>query len=547
MSETNEGRVLLVDDERLVRFTLSAWLKTSHFEVTAVASPNEAIAALKAGVYDAILTDVMMGTVDGFMLRDAVRGFNARIPVIFLTALVNTPTNQLQARIAADPYSAYVTKSARRDVLLACVRNAVRGYRAEREATELKAAMRADLEIAACVQTALLPPEIVFGPQLFGSALSRPYDVVTGDFHHWFRLSDTAGILVYGDISGHGTPAALAMTAVLSHLRDMAASEGVRTRQVHLICDDLARFVRRNLRGICYLTGTVLYADFDRNVVRYLNAGGTEPLCFARSDGARVELNPGKKGNLPMGLMDDTVYSADDVVEASFPVDALFCLYSDGYSDLSTDPAGEDRLPTDVLQGLVAELIRSASGTTDLASMPFRLNDLLRDMGYVHQRDDMHFLVGGRSMAHALRFLRTVRMESSDGIDRLVEAAAQWAAERKLPDETIAKMELLLNEHLENVRSHGLNDQQRRFAISVVEMRPSEGDLEIRVWDRGASWEGDLSETAPHPDLALDAQNAALADSGRGLAILRKIAHRITYEQFEGLNKFTFLIGTKAG
>lgn len=546
MSEANEGRVLLVDDERLVRFTLSAWLKTSHFEVTAVASPEEAIAALKAGVYDAILTDVMMGAVDGFMLRDAVRGFNARIPVIFLTALVNSPTNQLQSRIAADPYSAYVTKSARRDVLLACVRNAVCGYRAEREAAELKAALRADLEIAAHVQTALLPPEIVFGPQLFGSALSRPYDVVTGDFHHWFRLSDTAGILVYGDISGHGTPAALAMTAVLSHLRDMAASEGVRTRQVHLICDDLARFVRQNLRGICYLTGTILYADFDRNVVRYLNAGGTEPLCFSRSDGARIELNPGKKGNLPMGLMDDTVYSADDVVEASFPVDALFCLYSDGYSDLSTDPAGEDRLPTDVLQGLVAELIRSASGTTDLASMPFRLNDLLRDMGYVHQRDDMHFLIGGRSMVHALRFLRTVRMESSDGIDRLVEAAAQWAAERKLPDETIAKMELLLNEHLENVRRHGLSDQQRRFAISVVEMRPAEGDLEIRVWDRGVSWEGDLSETAPHPDLALDAQNAALAGSGRGLAILRKIARRITYEQFEGLNKFTFLIGAKA-
>ena len=546
MSEANEGRVLLVDDERLVRFTLSAWLKASRFEVTAVASPEEAIAALKAETYDAILTDVMMGAVDGFMLRDAVRGFNARIPVVFLTALVNSPTNQLQARIAADPYSAYVAKSARRDILLTHVRQMVRGYRAEREAAELKTALRTELEVAACVQTALLPPEIVFGPQLFGSALSRPYDIVTGDFHHWFRLSDTAGILVYGDISGHGTPAALAMTAVLSHLRDMAASEGVRTRQVHLICDDLARFVRKNLRGICYLTGTVLFADFGRNVVRYLNAGGIEPLCYSRSDGARIELNPGKKGNLPMGLMDDTVYSVDDVAEASFPDDALFCFHSDGYYDLSTDPAGEDRLPPDVLQGLVAELIRSASGTTDIASLPFRLNDLLRDMGYVHPHDDMNFLVGGRSMVHALRFLRTVRMESTDGIDRLVEAAAQWAAERKLPDEAIAKMELLLNEHLENVRQHGLGDQQRRFAISVVEMRPSEGDLEIRVWDRGASWEGDLSETAPHPDLALDAQNAALAGSGRGLAILRKIARRITYEQFEGLNKFTFLIGVKA-
>ena len=254
MSEANEGRVLLVDDERLVRFTLSAWLKASRFEVTAVASPEEAIAALKAETYDAILTDVMMGAVDGFMFRDAVRGFNARIPVVFLTALVDSPTTQLQTRIAADPYSIYVAKSARRDVLLARVRQMVRGSRAEREVAELKTALRAELEVAAQVQTALLPPEIVFGPQLFGSALSRPYDIVTGDFHHWYHLSDDAGILVYGDISGHGTPAALAMAAVLSHLKDMAASEGVRTRQVHLICYDLARFVRKNLRGICYLT-----------------------------------------------------------------------------------------------------------------------------------------------------------------------------------------------------------------------------------------------------------------------------------------------------
>lgn len=545
MNEANEGRILVVDDERLVRFTLSAWLKASRFAVTAVATPEEAVAALREGAYDAVLSDVMMGAVDGFMFRDAVRGFNARIPIIFLTALVSSPTNQLQERIAADPYSSYVAKNARRAVLLARIRQSVRGYRAEREAAELKAALRAELEVAARVQDALLPPPVLLGPQIFFSALSRPHDTVTGDFYAWFSLAEDAGILVYGDISGHGTPAALAMTAVLSHLKDQTGSEGVRTRQPHLICQDLDRFIRQNLRDICYLAGTVLFVNFGTNRVRYLNAGGPEPLCFSRADGTRIALNPERRGGLPMGLMEGTAYTAADVVEAPIPSDALLCLHSDGYADVTSDPAGEDRLPQDVLEEVIAELVRGGSGTTDFATLPYRLNAVVRDMGYVHWQDDAHFFILGRTMGHALRFLETVPMDARERIDALVARAAAWAAARKMPDAAVARLELLLDEHLENVRRHGLTEAQRRREVAVVEMRPAGDDLEVCAWDRGAKWEGDLSETAPHPDLALDAQNAALAGGGRGIAILRKVAHSIAYDRFDGMNKFTFLIGAK--
>ncbi len=547
MSERTEGRILLVADERLVRFAISAWLKTSRFEVTAVESSEKGIAELKARPYDLVLTDVMMDTMDGFAFREAVRGFNARIPIVFLTALVHSPTNQLQERIAADAHSSYVPKNARRDVLLTRIRQAVSGYRAEREAAELKAALRADLEVAAHVQSALLPPPVALGPKLFYSALSCPHDIVTGDFCHWKKLTDEAGVLVFGDISGHGTSAALAMAAVVSHLKGLAASEGVRQRRPHLICRDLDRFIRQNLRDVCYLAGTVLFADFGAKKIRYLNAGGPEPLCFARSDASRIELNPGRRGGLPMGLMDGATYDEADVVEASFPSDALFCLHSDGYSDLSTDAAGEERLPPEMLSDIIAELVRGASGTLDLASLPYRLNALLRDMGYVHAHDDRHFLVAGRSMAGGVRFLRAVPMDDPAEIDRAVEDAARWAAARKCPEAVVARLELLLGEHLANVRGHALTEARRRSEVVALEIRPAAGDLEVCAWDRGARWEGDLSEVAPHPDLALDAQNAAFAARGRGFAILRKVARSIAYERFEGLNKYTFLLQAKAG
>lgn len=547
MSERTEGRILLVDNERLARFAISALLKTSRFEVTAVESPEKGLAELQAHPYDLVLSDVIMGTMDGFAFREAVRGFNARIPIVFLTALVHSPTNQLQERIAADAHSCYVPKNARRDVLLTRIRQAVSGYRAEREAAELKAALRADLEVAAHVQSALLPPPVALGPKLFYSALSCPHDIVTGDFCHWKKLTDEAGVLVFGDISGHGTSAALAMAAVVAHLKGLADSEGVRQHRPHLVCRDLDRFIRQNLRDVCYLSGTVLFADFGAKKIRYLNAGGPEPLCFARSDASRIELNPGRRGGLPMGLMDGATYDEADVVEASFPSDALFCLYSDGYGDLSTDAAGEERLPPEMLSDIIAELVRGASGTLDLTSLPYRLNALLRDMGYVHAHDDRHFLVAGRSMAGGVRFLRVVPMDDPAEIDRAVEDAARWAAARKYPEAAVARLELLLGEHLANVRGHALTEARRRSEVVALEIRPAAGDLEVCAWDRGTRWEGDLSEVVPHPDLALDAQNAAFAARGRGFAILRKVARSVAYERFEGLNKYTFLLQAKAG
>lgn len=544
MSDTTDGRILLVDDERLVRFTISTWLKASHFEVTAVATPTEAMSVIKESAYDAVVSDVMMGDVDGFMLRDAVRRFDARIPFVFLTALVETPTNQLQAHIAEDQYSTYVAKNARKDVLLMRIRQAVRSHRAEHEAEALRAERRRDLEFAARVQNVLLPAPVIVGREFFCSALSHPFDIVSGDFCHWHALTERLGMFVFGDISGHGTSAALAMAAVVSHLKGIANGEGVRLRQPHVVCREIDSFIRQNLRDVCYLSGTVLFVNLDTNKVRYLNAGGMEPLCFSRTDGSRIELNPDGRGCLPMGMMENAKYDESAVVEAPLDDDSLLCLYSDGYADVSSDEAGTDCLPQDVMCEVIGELVRSASGTADFAAIPYRLNELIRDMGFSHRQDDMNFVIFGRSMIHALRFLRAVPMRDSSYIDQAVAEASQWTKDRGYPDEAVVRLELLLDEHLQNVRKHGMTEAERMHDSAVVEMRPAGDDLEVCVWNRGAEWHCDLSETAPHPDVALNAQNDALAGGGRGIAILRKLTRRIAYERFDGLNKFTYLMRT---
>ena len=543
MKYENEGRVLLVDNERLVRFTISAWLKASHFEVTAVEDPKTAVKELETKSYDAVITDVMMDVVDGFMFRDTVRSFNKKIPFVFLTALVNSPSNNLLERVAADLYSYYAPKNSRREYLLDRLRQAIAPYRTEREAEMLKKQNETDLKIAARVQHALLPPYTQYWNGIFYSGLWRPHSIVSGDLFCWYPLSDHSAVVVFGDIAGHGTPAALGMTAVMAHLKELEHSEGVMTRRPELVCREIDRYIRNNLRDVTYVAGTVLFINMENHFVRYLNAGGLEPICFSRCDGSRLELNHDKRGNLPMGLMDGTEYTEDDVVEVEIPEDGLLCLYTDGFVDLTSDVAGEERMPRDVFHEVVGEFIRGSSGTSDVASIPYRLSAILRDMGYVYAQDDESFWLIGDPMSSAMRFLTSVPLNNANSINGVIDRASRWAAERGCSDGLLARLELLLLEHLENIRKHGLDDDGRRREVAILEIRPAGNGLEILVWDRGQAYEGDLSESAPHPDLTLDAQNDKLASSGRGLAIVRKICQCVTYDRFDTLNKFTFVLG----
>lgn len=546
MTYGNEGRILLLDNERLVRFTFSALLKTANFSVTAVETPAEAIAELKKNAYDAVMTNVMMGAMDGFMFRDMLRGFNKTIPVIFLTALVGNSANQLVEKVAQDTNSYYVPKNARREYLLGRLRHAVKTYRAEQEAELLRAAMKRELEVAANVQRALLPPAAYYGERLFYSSFGHPFAVITGDLFYWFPQDDDSALVVFGDIAGHGTSAALTMAAETIHLRTLDEAGILSSRKPHLICQEIDKYTRENLHDVAYIAGTVLFADFRHHLVRYMNAGGLEPMCFRRSDGSFVELNPEKRGCLPMGLVDDAVYTEADVVEVEIPEDALLCFYSDGFVDLTADAEGEKRMPHEMFKEILCELIRGTSGTSDLGSIPYRLSAIMNDLGYVHTQDDRTFFLFGPTFRNDLRFLTAVSMRTAEDAHEVIDRASQWVRKRGFPDEMAARLELLLFEHLENVRKHGLDEDLRRYEVVILEMRLVDGEIEILAWDRGAACEVELFEFAQPPDARLNAQNDKMATSGRGLAILRKICSRVAYERFDTLNKYTFRLGPMA-
>lgn len=80
-------RILLADDEKELRDSLSMYLKMSGFDVVLACDGKQAMEEYKKGGIDLILLDVMMPEMDGFEVLKEIRKSDGIIKIIMLTAL----------------------------------------------------------------------------------------------------------------------------------------------------------------------------------------------------------------------------------------------------------------------------------------------------------------------------------------------------------------------------------------------------------------------------------------------------------------------------
>lgn len=117
------GTILVVDDDDLFLRVCSAVLRHAGFVVEGLSDPTRVLDRLKAGRFDAVVSDVRMPQVDGVQLLKAIRSHDAAIPVLLMTG---QPT--IEAAIQAIEHRALrlLQKPFEVDVLIDAVRAAVR-------------------------------------------------------------------------------------------------------------------------------------------------------------------------------------------------------------------------------------------------------------------------------------------------------------------------------------------------------------------------------------------------------------------------------------
>jgi pilus assembly protein CpaE len=99
-------KVLLVDDDEMLRKMTEVLLAKQGFEVTAIENGAKAIQQLKFMLPDIILMDVMMPDMDGFTACREIRSnpATAAIPIIMLTALDSVENKVKGFEAGADDY-----------------------------------------------------------------------------------------------------------------------------------------------------------------------------------------------------------------------------------------------------------------------------------------------------------------------------------------------------------------------------------------------------------------------------------------------------------
>jgi len=120
-------RILVVDDEPAIRRALRPPLLELGFQVAEASRGEEALQALRAAVYDAVLLDINMPGIGGIETLKRIRAFAPRLPVLMLTVRDQEEDKVEALDMGADDY---VTKPFSTRELIARIRSAVRRVRA---------------------------------------------------------------------------------------------------------------------------------------------------------------------------------------------------------------------------------------------------------------------------------------------------------------------------------------------------------------------------------------------------------------------------------
>jgi len=195
------------------------------------------------------------------------------------------------------------------------------------------------------IQQSILPRSVPVVGDYDVAALSRPAELVGGDFYDFIPLSAESFGAAIADASGHGLLAALLVRDVYVGLRMGIGNDLKLTRTI----ERLNRILNKSRLTTKFVS--LFYAEFEANgEVLYVNAGHNPPLLLRSRGNVFEELAP---TGMVLGPSADARYG-----RRGFRMEPgdLVCMYTDGITEAS-DGRGRE-FGTGRLKRIVAEMKR---------------------------------------------------------------------------------------------------------------------------------------------------------------------------------------------
>jgi len=233
--------------------------------------------------------------------------------------------------------------------------------------------LEAQLSLAADIQRSLLPrmPEPTDGGRW--AALLQQAGRIGGDLYDLIPRGERSWLVLAGDVSGKGVPAALVLASIRTMFRMIAAE----TSDPAEIATRISRTLYDDHGGTPYLTCVVASINLQRHSMVYVNAGHPPPLVV--TDGLRDRVVCDSTGP-PAGMFPGQTYATSSV---PLTPESVVIFVSDGITEAfdemglsATDPIGSvlsalprpidpERICTELIARTAPALKEDGSGWQD--------------------------------------------------------------------------------------------------------------------------------------------------------------------------------------
>ncbi len=371
-------KILIIDDEKGIRDSLSAALRDEGYEVSAVSNGYDALDMMKEHEFDIVITDLVLPGMDGMQILNSVKKDYPDTIVVMITGHESVENAVEAMKSGADDYIPKPILDP--DEMLMKLAKAAEIRQLKNENRNFHRRLENELDIARKIQQVLLPQQVPKLDQVDISVFNQSAKHVGGDYHDIIEISPYEIGIAIGDVSGKGMPASLLMANVQASIRRYSESgyspKDMMFKINNAFCP-ICQFIEEH-RFITLFYGIL---EIKTKTLVYSNAGHNYPFLF-RDGEIAYELST--EDGLPCGIFENATYD-ENLIELKTGDVLLF--YTDGITeamDLNYDIYGEERLINIVLENIN----KSCQEIKECIS-----EDIISFIGDANQYDDMTLII----------------------------------------------------------------------------------------------------------------------------------------------------------
>lgn len=344
----NLSRILVVDDDEIIRLYLAAYLKEAGFKNILFAENGvEALEIVTSESPACVVLDINMPVMDGTEFLQHVRSIDETkdLPVLVVTGHDSRDQRNDILRAGA---SNLISKPIDGQILVERVTNMIERELLFGQLKEFHSRLSTELSYATEMQSDLIPAEDdisqvaeKYGVQI--TSHSKPSSELGGDSWALQAIDENHFGIMIVDFSGHGVSAALNTFRLHTIMNRIAVSGTSPARYIEAINAEIAEIMP--VGQYC----TMLYAVVDVVGHKLIYSGAASPSPMIGNID-NFDIIAGDGSGLPVGIKPHTKYQ-DHVVD--FPEGSFLFLYSDAL--LETELKDGNVLGTDGIATLVKQ------------------------------------------------------------------------------------------------------------------------------------------------------------------------------------------------